>query len=61
MKEILGFKKQYYNNDSVCPNCGYELNIPVREIVPTWFNFQSYDLYTCSRCNLQWRVRVSGV
>ena len=61
MKEIIGFKNKSVNDDSVCPNCGWELNIPVREIETTWLSYRVCDNYTCSRCNLQWKVPKTGV
>lgn len=58
MKEILGFKynKQELNDDSKCPNCGYDLNLPVGMVTTNWFCTKHWDLYTCGKCNLQWRV-----
>lgn len=59
MKEILGFKynKQELEDDSKCPNCGYDLNIPVRTVTTSMFKTSFWDSYTCSKCNLQWRVK----
>ena len=62
MKEILGFKNNnVFNDDRICPNCGWELNIPIREFQQTWISYKVYDKYTCSKCGLQWQVRQSGV
>ena len=58
MKEILGFKynKQELDDDHICPNCGYELNLPVGMVTTNWFHTEHWDKYTCSKCNLEWKV-----
>lgn len=58
-KEILGFKREDYfeKNDSICPNCGNSLNIPILAVREGWFKVESWDEYTCSECGLQWRIK----
>lgn len=56
-KEILGFKYEEKNTDSICPNCGWELNIPLRVEKDSWFKYETWDEYTCSQCGLQWRIK----
>lgn len=57
-KEIIGFKTNDDDNyDSVCPNCGWELNIPLLTVKEGWFKIESWDEYTCSQCGLKWRIK----
>ena len=59
-KEILGFKYEEKNTDSVCQNCGYGLTIPLKVEKQTGFlgiKIEYWDEYTCSECGLQWRVK----
>lgn len=56
-KEILGFETKNYNNDSVCPNCGYSHILPVQYSDFKLFNPSTYYEYSCSKCGLKWRVK----
>ena len=60
MKEILGFKREIKNDDSVCPNCGWELNLPIRVEKDSGFlnyKIEYWDEYTCEKCKMQWRIK----
>lgn len=56
MKEIIGFKKEDTNDDSVCPNCGWHINIPIGVEYTKLFKIERWNEYTCSKCGLQWKV-----
>lgn len=61
MKEILGFEPPYVKtNDHICPNCGWDLSIPLKVEDHSGFlglKITYYFQYTCSKCGLKWRIK----
>lgn len=58
-KEIIGFKTEEKNFDSICPNCNKEsLCIPIRGVNTGFFKYEIHDYYTCEHCGCKWRVQI---